>query len=143
LDYISAIVITLLAVIIIGGIMNSMWMSVRERTKEIGTMRAIGAQRGFILQMFVFEAIMLGLLASGLGVLMGVLIITGINSLNLPITNDGIRLFMMTNTLKFSLHSSQILSTLILFASITGLAALYPALKAARLRPVEALMQGK
>ncbi|MDQ3231890.1 MAG: ABC transporter permease, partial [Pseudobdellovibrionaceae bacterium] len=43
LDFISAIVITLLAVIIIGGIMNSMWMSVRERTKEIGTVRAIGA----------------------------------------------------------------------------------------------------
>ena len=106
-------------------------------------MRAIGAQRGFILQMFVFEAIMLGLLASGLGVLLGTLIILGINSLNLPITNDGIRLFMMTNTLKFSLHPSQIISTLLLFAAITGLAALYPAFKAARLRPVEALMQGK
>lgn len=143
LNYISAIVITLLAVIIIGGIMNSMWMSVRERTKEIGTMRAIGAQRGFILQMFVFEALMLGLLASGLGILFGSLVIFVVNSLNIPITNDGIRLFMMTNTLKFSLHAGQIISTLILFAAITGLAALYPAYKAARLRPVEALMQGK
>ncbi|WP_141735203.1 ABC transporter permease [Oligoflexus tunisiensis] len=143
LDFISAIVITLLAVIIIGGIMNSMWMSVRERTKEIGTMRAIGAPRGFVLQMFVFEAIMLGLLASGLGVLFGSLVIGVINGLDIPITNDGMRLFMMANTLKFSLHPSQIISTLILFSVITGLAALYPAFKAARLRPVEALMQGK
>ncbi|HYX34766.1 MAG TPA: FtsX-like permease family protein [Oligoflexus sp.] len=143
LDFISAIVITLLAVIIIGGIMNSMWMSVRERTKEIGTVRAIGAQRGFILQMFVFEAIMLGFLASGLGVLFGSIVILAINGMNIPITNDGMRLFMMANTLKFSLHPSQIVSTLILFSVITGLAALYPALKAARLRPVEALMQGK
>jgi ABC-type lipoprotein release transport system permease subunit len=120
-----------------------MWMSVRERTKEIGTMRAIGAQKGFILQMFVCEAVLLGLLASGIGVLLGALTITAINSLNIPIANDGMRLFMMANTLRFSLHSSQIISTLVLFSVITGLAALYPAFKAAGLRPVEALMQGK
>jgi putative ABC transport system permease protein len=86
---------------------------------------------------------MLGLLASGLGILFGSLVILVVNSLSIPITNDGIRLFMMTNTLKFSLHPGQIISTLILFAAITALAALYPAYKAARLRPVEALMQGK
>ncbi len=143
LDLVSFFVIGVLAVIIIGGIMNAMWMSVRERTKEIGTMRAIGAKKSFIVQMFVYEAIMLGLMASVLGVVFGSLVIALINSLHIPITSEGIRLFLMANTVNFSLHWSQVISTLVLFSFITGLAALYPAFKAAGLRPVEALMQGK
>jgi putative ABC transport system permease protein len=143
LNAVSFFVIGVLAVIIIGGIMNAMWMSVRERTKEIGTMRAIGAKKSFIVQMFVFEALLLGLIASLLGVVLGSSIILLVNSLNLPIASDGIRLFLMANELKFVLHWSQIFSTLVLFSFITGLAALFPAIKAARMRPVEALMHGK
>lgn len=140
LDLISFFVVGVLAIIIVGGIINAMWMSVRERTKEIGTMRAIGAQRPFIVQLFLYESVMLGLLSSLIGVLLGAALITLINTLNIPITNDGARLFLMANTLKFNIHPGQLLSTVVLFGFITGFAALYPALKAARLRPVEALM---
>ena len=143
LDLVSFFVIGVLAVIIIGGIMNAMWMSVRERTKEIGTMRAIGAKKSFIIQMFLCEAVMLGFIASFIGVVLGGAVILLINSLHIPISSDGIRLFLMANTLKFSLHLSQVVSTILLFSFITGLAALYPAFKAAKLRPVDALMQSK
>ncbi|MCX6131102.1 MAG: FtsX-like permease family protein, partial [Proteobacteria bacterium] len=143
LDLISLFVIGVLLVIIIGGIMNAMWMSVRERTKEIGTMRAIGAKKSFIVQMFLYEAILLGFFASLLGVFLGSIVIILVNSLEIPISSEGIRLFLMANTLKFSLHPIQIFSTLLLFSFITGLAALYPAFKAAKLRPIEALLQGK
>jgi putative ABC transport system permease protein len=143
LDLVSFFVVAVLAVIIVGGIVNAMWMSVRERTKEIGTMRAIGAQKSFIVQLFVYESIMLGVLASLVGVFVGALMLFILNALELPITNDGARLFLMANTLKFNVHPGQILTTMVLFGCITGIAALYPALKAARLRPVEALMQTK
>lgn len=143
LDLVSFFVIGVLAIIIIGGIMNAMWMSVRERTKEIGTMRAIGAQKGFVVQLFLAEAVMLGVLAALLGVVLGGLVLSILNALDLPITNEGARLFLMSNTLSFSLHVGQFVSTLLLFGFITGLAALYPALKASKMRPVEALMQGK
>ncbi len=143
LDLVSAFVIAVLGLIICGGIMNSMWMSVRERIKEIGTMRAIGASKSYIGASFVLEAMMLGLLASLLGVSLGAALILGINSLNLPITTDGVRLFLMSSTLNINLHASDMVLTLILFALLTGLAALFPALKAAKLKPVEALMQGK
>ncbi len=143
LDLVSVFVIGVLAVIIIGGIMNAMWMSVRERTKEIGTIRAIGAPKNFVVQVFIVEAVLLGLIASALGLLLGGLGLSLVNSLHIPITNEGARLFLMSNELAFALHPSQFFSTLLLFAGITGVAALYPALKASRLRPIEALMQSK
>ena len=143
LDLVSVFVIGVLAVIICGGIMNSMWMSVRERIKEIGTMRAIGASKAYIASSFVLEAMLLGLISSALGVILGSSVILGINALELPITSDGIRLFLMSNELSINLHALDALATLLLFATLTGLAALYPALKAAKLRPVEALMHGK
>lgn len=143
LDFVSFFVVGILAVIIIGGITNAMWMSVRERTKEIGTMRAIGAQKGFIVRVFLFEAILLGFFAALTGVIVGSILLTILSAMDLPITNDGARLFLMANTLKVNVHPAQMLATLILFSVITGLAALWPALKASRLRPVEALMQSK
>ncbi len=143
LDLLSFFIMVVLAIIIIGGLMNSMWMSVRERTKEIGTMRAIGAPKSFVIQMFVAEAALLGFLASLVGLVLGASALLLLNHLELPISNEGIRLFLMANTLRFSLHLSQGLLTLVLFTSVTAIAALYPAWKASRLRPVEALMQGK
>jgi putative ABC transport system permease protein len=143
LDLVSFFVVGILALIIAGGIMNSMWMSVRERTKEIGTMRAIGAHKGFIVRLFVVESVLLGLLAGSAGVAIGGLGLAVLNALHIPITNDGARLFLMANTLRFNVHPAQIVTTLVLFALITGVAALYPAFKASRLRPVQALMQIK
>ncbi|MEN9833928.1 MAG: hypothetical protein RL011_121 [Pseudomonadota bacterium] len=143
LDLVSFFVVAILAMIIVGGIVNSMWMAVRERTKEIGTMRAIGAPKTMIVEMFVAEACLLGIIAAAIGASLGVGGILLVNMLKIPVTNEGVRLFLMTNTLKFSVHSTQFLSTLVLFAAVTGFASLYPALKAAGLRPVEALMSGK
>ncbi len=143
LDFVSFFVVGILGLIIAGGIMNAMWMSVRERTKEIGTLRAMGAQKGFIVRVFMFESIILGFLASGIGAFLAALGMQILNALKLPITSDGIRLFLMANTISISVHFSQIIQTLIVFSFITGLAALYPALKAAKLKPVEALMQTK
>lgn len=143
LDLVSFFIVGVLALIIMGGITNAMWMSVRERTKEIGTIRAIGAYRSFVANLFVLEAALLGALGATIGAGLGTLLILAINALNLPITNDGVRLFLMANNLHFNLHPVQIFITIALFAVLTGFAALYPALKAARLRPVEALMQTK
>ena len=143
LDLVSLFVISVLGVIIIGGIMNSMWMSVRERIKEIGTMRAIGASKSYIGFIFVIEAMLLGFFSAAVGIFIGCALVLSMNALKLPITNDGVRLFLMSSVLNVNLHAKDIFSTLILFSGLTGVAALYPALKAARLRPVEALMHGK
>jgi putative ABC transport system permease protein len=143
LDAVSFFVVGILAIIIVGGISNAMAMSVRERTKEIGTMRAIGAQRGFIAGVFLYEALLLGLMASCVGALLAALGLAGLSALELPITSDGVRLFLMANTLEVHAQPLDILVTLGLFSAITGLAALWPAVRASRLRPVEALLATK
>ena len=143
LDLVSFFVVAVLAIIIIGGIVNAMWMSLRERTKEIGTMRAIGAQKSFIVKMFLYESMMLGIISAFFGVIFGSGLILLINSLKLPITIDGVRLFLMSNTLKFNVHPELMLTTIVVFGFITGIAALYPAIKASKMRPVDALNQSK
>lgn len=143
LDLVSFFVLMILAVIIIGGVSNAMVMSVRERTREIGTMRAIGAQREFVAAIFLCEALLLGFLSALAGSLVAVLGWLGINALYLPITNAGIRTFLLTNTLAVDVHVLDVLITLSLFTIITGFAALWPAIKAARLQPVAAMQATK
>jgi putative ABC transport system permease protein len=55
------------------GIITTLYTSVNERIKEIGTMKAIGAKSGFILSLFMSEALFIGLIGSTLGILMGIM----------------------------------------------------------------------
>src|SRR5690606_21319752 len=70
-DFVTLALILILASIIAGGITNSMWMAVRERTKEIGTIRAIGLQRRQVLVLFLIEAAILGGVFALIGALVG------------------------------------------------------------------------
>ena len=141
-DMVTFFVMGILALIIGGGIANSMWMAVRERTKEIGTMRAIGLFRTDVALLFVMEATLLGLVFALAGGLLGAGIVTMINSLKIPI-DGGAAVFLMANTAHLTLRGGQIVLTVVVFGVIAGVAALFPALKAARLNPVEALMRAK
>lgn len=133
----------IMSVIIAGGIGNTMWMAVRERIKEIGTMRAIGTQRGQIRRLFIAEAMFLGCLASAVGTLLAWSVIGIVNASGIPITNEGARVFLMANTLHFSFVPTHLMSTVVLFGLITAFGALAPSHRAAKLKPVEALMQSK
>lgn len=73
LTVLATIVIIVLMAIIGVGIMNVMWISIRERTREIGTLRAVGMQRTTVLAMFVAEGTLLGVISTVTGGLLGVL----------------------------------------------------------------------
>jgi len=81
----SAVLIVILVAIIIIGIMNTMWIAIRERTREIGTLRAIGMHRREVLWMFLLESLMLGLLATIAGVLIGAAVAAGLNAAHVPV----------------------------------------------------------
>ncbi len=138
LDGLTVVMIIILIAIVVTGIMNTMWIAIRERTREIGALRAIGMQRGGVLRMFLAEALMLGLAATLIGSLLGAAIALGINSaaIDVPIS---VQLFLMSDQLRILVQPSALVSAMALITLITVLASFYPALRAARLRPVEAM----
>ncbi|MCB9647887.1 MAG: ABC transporter permease [Deltaproteobacteria bacterium] len=138
-DSISFVLVGILVVIIAVGIMNSMWMSVRERTPEVGTLRAIGMSRRRVLLMFMLEALILGLVATSLGGAAGAFIARSIDAAHVHVSVDAVRLILMSDTLHLSVGVQQVLTAVIAFTLISGLSALWPAYRASRLQPVTAI----
>ncbi|HXI56058.1 MAG TPA: FtsX-like permease family protein [Polyangia bacterium] len=138
LQGLTFVLITILLGIVIIGIMNTMWIAIRERTREIGTLRAIGMQRGSVLWMFLLESLMLGLIGTIAGSLVGTAIAAGLNGLRVHVPL-GVQLFLMSDHLHLSVHGSLLGKVIAGITLITGAAALYPSMRAARLRPVVAM----
>jgi ABC-type antimicrobial peptide transport system permease subunit len=108
--------------------MNTMLMSVHERTREIGTLRALGWRKGDVLWLILRESLVLGLAGGLAGILLGVGLVALIGlSPALAGTIVG----------KFSMGS--VLTGLVVALLLSALGGLYPAWRAARLQPVEAL----
>jgi putative ABC transport system permease protein len=111
------------------GIMNIMLVSVTERIREIGLRKAIGAKRRDILTQFLTEAAVLGLFGGAMGVALGWIII---NITSIILQNADIPI---GGTL-----SADIVALAVLVAFIVGVVSgLYPAIRAARLDPIESL----
>ena len=133
-DMISYVLIAFVGVslivssIIIGIITH---ISVLERTKEIGILRAIGASKGNIAQVFNAETLIIGLLAGTIGVGVSALLTLPINSL--------IRQLLGAETLTTSLPLGAALILVALSMAITLIAGLVPARSAAKKDPVAAL----
>jgi ABC-type antimicrobial peptide transport system permease subunit len=138
LQGLSFVLIVILIAIIVIGIMNTMWIAIRERTREIGTLRAIGMHRREVLWMFLLESIMLGLGATIAGVIAGAGIAAGLNAMHVPVPT-GLQFFLMSPHLHLSVHGSLLVQSVITITLVTAAAALYPSLKAARLQPVVAM----
>lgn len=113
------------------GIMNIMLVTVKERTKEIGLRKAIGANNQSILMQFLTEAVVLTTLGGIIGITIG---------LSLSLAAVGIVDFIQpTWSIQFVFVPSAIIISCAV-AIITGVVfGLYPAIKASRLHPIEAL----
>ena len=138
IQFVGFMLLSILLVIIVVGIINTMWISVRERTGEIGTLRAVGMDQHRVLAMFLAEAGLLGAAAGAFGVVVGAGTAMGVNALRLPL-KEAVRLILVSDTLRFSVSAGSLVGALFLFTFVTALAALWPALRAARLQPVTAI----
>jgi putative ABC transport system permease protein len=134
----TGVLITILLGIVVIGIMNTMWIAIRERTREIGTLRAIGMQRSAVLWMFLLESIMLGLAGTIAGAVLGAAVAAGLNAAQIHV-GSGMQFILMSDHLHLAVHGARLAGSIALITVITGLAALYPSLRAARLRPVVAM----
>jgi putative ABC transport system permease protein len=138
LQGLSALLLIILVAIVVTGIMNTLWIAIRERTREIGTLRAIGMPRFGVLRMFLIETTLLGVFGATAGVVLGCAIALALNAahIHVPIS---VQLFLMRDTVFLALEPRALLSAVILITIVTGAAALYPSLRAARLKPVDAM----
>jgi putative ABC transport system permease protein len=111
------------------GIANTMFTSVLEKTKEIGTMKAIGAKNRDILMIFLFNSAMVGLVGGILGVILGAFVSSGLQAMmGSEMTGGGSGLSI---PLMF-----EGLSLAVLIGVISGVV---PAYRASKLKPVDAL----
>ncbi|MFN8447989.1 MAG: ABC transporter permease [Anaerolineae bacterium] len=107
------------------GIMNIMLVSVTERTREIGLRKAVGARGGDIMLQFLIESLILSFLGGGIGIALGWLI-----------TLIGGRL---VPDLKLALTTDAVILATVVSSLIGVFFGLYPASRAARMRPIDAL----
>jgi len=113
------------------GIMNTMYTSVLERTKEIGTMKAVGAKNSDILQIFLFESGLLGLVGGTIGVLLGIALGKGVQYIAAAALG--------TNLLQASITFPLVIGALTFSFLIGSSSGILPALQAAKLKPADAL----
>ena len=135
---IIVIVFMVLLAIIIIGVMNTLWMAIRERTREVGALRAIGMQRHTVLAMFVTEGALLALISSTSGAILGVLAAYGLNAAHLKMIKD-FQMVLMSETVTLLVNVPTVLLSLLVIAGVTTLGSILPAWRAARLQPVEAM----
>ena len=139
IDSVSFLLISILVVIISIGIMNAMWISVRERTNEIGTVRALGMGKSRVLTLFMTEALLLGFAATLLGATAGAIFSLVIDALQIVVPSRAVQIMLMSDTLHFSVSMMTVLGSTLAFTLIVGLAAIWPAYRASQLQPVTAI----
>jgi putative ABC transport system permease protein len=114
------------------GIANTMFTSVLEKTKEIGTMKAIGAKNRDILMIFLFNSAMVGFVGGIFGVILGALVSSVFPMIGVTMTRGG-----SETSISLSPHLMIFgLSLAVLIGVISGVV---PAYRASKLKPVDAL----
>ncbi len=119
---------------------NSMITATMERIGEIGTLRAIGAQRGFVLAMFVVETLVLGLVAGGAGALVASLIVTVFGQIGIPANDIGPLIFLFAGSHLYpNIAVGHLVAGVFVIILVSLVSALYPAMIASRVQPVVAM----
>jgi len=135
--YAAVLIIFAVALVIIN---NAMVMATLQRVKEIGTMRAIGAQRRFVLVMVLVEVVTTGLLFGLLGAGLGILLVQAVGwAGGIPASNDTMYFLFSGPALLPRLGTTSLAISVAIVFAVSVLSALYPALIAMRVTPLEAM----
>lgn len=132
----NALVQTILISLMLLGIMNTVSMTVFERTGEIGTVRSLGESRSTILKQFLFEGALLGVIGVVAGYISAIIMIIIINAINIPIALPGASTDVIV---EIDFVPSAFVLAAILGLGTTIIATYLPSARAAKMQIVEAL----
>ncbi len=136
-----AVIVGIFMLALIFGIINTMLMAVLERTRELGMLMSVGMNKFRVFSMIVLETIILGLISSMAGLLLGWLTVQWLSDTGLDLSafSQGLEQFGMSTVILPYLEGSMYLQLALAVIFTSLLASLYPAYKAISLRPVEAV----
>lgn len=130
------IIIQIISIIVI---MNSVLMSVLERINEIGTMRAIGAQKKYVFGLINTEIIILALAASIVGIILASLVLWVVGLFDIPAENFIVGILFGGETLEPTTNYIYVILTSVIIVFTTFVATLYPVIIATKVSPLEAI----
>jgi ABC-type lipoprotein release transport system permease subunit len=123
------------------GVMNTLRMSIRERTREIGTMRSIGFQKSQVRNMFVWETLFLTLFAAVVGIVLSFTLMGILSLVPIHTNNEVLTIFLLNERLYFLTDIGAVFLYLVTLAAAAALTAYFPARKASNMTAAEALCQ--
>jgi putative ABC transport system permease protein len=116
-------------------IFNTLSITVAQRTRELATLRTLGASRRQVLRSVVLEAVALGIVASTVGLALGVALAHGLKRVFAAVGLD-----LPTAAMVFAPRT--VIVSLVVGIGVTTLAGLFPALRATRIAPIAAVREG-
>jgi len=139
LNLITFIAVMVLFFIILIGVVNTLRMTIRERTREIGTVRAIGMQRRDVRKTFIYETLFLSLFSSIAGTLVAFAAMWGLSQLSIEAGDSPLSMLLVNNHLHFVPTPGRIVLYIGIILIITVTTAYFPARRASNMAASDAL----
>lgn len=133
------IIIFIIAVVAIIIIMNTLVISITERISEIGTMRALGAQKGFIRKMIISETIIISTLFGLMGIVLGIIILLALGATGITAPNMFFEIIFGGKVLYPVISMATIIQSLVIIVLIGIISSLYPVSIALKIQPLRAI----
>ncbi|MET0388910.1 MAG: FtsX-like permease family protein, partial [Polyangiales bacterium] len=134
--YSTVLIIFVVALVVIN---NALVMATLERVREIGTLRAVGAQRRFILTMLILESVAIGLTAGVVGALLGTVLLVTLGRVGIPAATQEMSFFFSGPRLFPQVTAQEVVFSLITVLVVSMISSIYPAWLAMRVSPREAM----
>ena len=128
-------ILVMIIVVAAFNIASTLFMTVIEKAREIGVLKSMGARDGSIMKIFVLEGWIVGLVGTGIGLALGIGVAVALSQLKLQIAAD----VYMVDSLTVRIRPLEIVLTAVAAFVISHLATIYPAMRAAKQRPVDAM----
>lgn len=139
LKLITLSAVMVLFFIILLGVVNTLRMTIRERTREIGTIRAVGMQKNQVRDIFILETFFLALFASITGVAAGFAAMWLLSRMTFNMSDNPMGMLLVNSRLYFLPTFWSIAGNVLLILGIAVVTAYFPARRAANLSPAKAL----